>query len=158
MPIFPFSKSNRARDVPAAETIPVHMAQPKLSITKSSVIFDVFDYTTNYVNQNSDEILGLQIGTFTKMEIKYGTSVDIWLTMEGQFCTTNETLDFNLRQKLNVNRGWKNPEDIDPTIKPKLYNDVYEAFVSKFNGLFPDYKLAKMPTRTGFELRAMKIE
>lgn len=159
MAIFPFGKANRVRDMTTPiESIPVHMPQPKMLLKKSSVIFDVFDYTTHYTDPNSDETLGLQIGTFTKMEVRYGINVDIWLTLEGQFCTTTETLDFGLRQKLNINRDWSSPEEIDPAIKPKLYNDLYEAFTNKFNSLFPDYKLSKMPTRTGMEIRATKID
>lgn len=159
MAIFPFGKANRVRDMTSpVESIPVHMPQPKLAIIKSSVIFDVFDYTTSPAKPNPDNVLGLQIGTSTKMEIRLGTNVDIWLILEGQFCTSTETLDFSLRQKLSINRNWTTPEEIDPAIKPKLYNDLYTAFTTKFNGLFPDYKLSKMPTRTGIELRATKID
>lgn len=155
---FPFNKSNRVRDMTIPmETIPVHMAQPKLAMIKSSVVFDVFDYTTCQSSPKSEDLQGLQLVTSTKLELKFGNDVDIWLQLEGQFSTATEVLDFSLKQKLNVNRDWKEPEEIDPILKPKLYNDLYEAFSTKFNKLFPDYKIAKLPSRNGIELRARLV-
>lgn len=142
---------NYPRDTP--ETIPaISGSRFKLPIrvTKSNVYYETFDYTTSFTKDNTEPKLDCQPTATLNIEDNDKTTITI--SLEGQLKAQNESLDFNLIQKMQINRHWESFAEIDPAIKKILYKDVMNSFASKYNLLFPKLQIKVVESDTTFHI------